>query len=59
MGTRPGQHTAHGKAALAQATDQVETFVGSDATGDNQQNTLSGKWHWRISVNYDDEVWLR
>ena len=38
---RAGQHRRHRTARLADQTDQLEAFIGSDATADDQQYPLS------------------
>ena len=38
----PGHHGAHGDAALAQATDQIEALVGGDAAADDQNDAPCG-----------------
>ena len=51
---RRGHHHAHRHAALAQAADQVERFIGGDAAADDQQDAAGGgigRWpsalgHW-------------
>ncbi len=42
-----GQDGAHRRAALAQAADQVERFIGGDAAGNDQQHPPIGKRHGR------------
>ena len=38
-----GENGAHGRAALAQAADEVERFVGRDAAADDEEDALGGE----------------
>lgn len=38
-----GQHRAHMRTALAQAADQVETFIGGNAAADDEKNMPSAE----------------
>jgi hypothetical protein len=40
-----GHHAAHLGAALAQATNQIEALIGSNAAADDQQDAFAGKCH--------------
>ncbi len=42
---RRGQQAAHRSAAVAEPADQIETLIGGDAAGDDQQNPLAGQRH--------------
>jgi len=42
---RRGQQAAHRSSAVAEPADQIETLIGGDAAGDDQENPLAGQRH--------------